>query len=299
MEKPDISIIIISYNTRQITKNCLDSIIKSLKNTDLKYQIIVVDNNSKDSSPTLLNSYLKKYPTVFKIILNKENSGFGKANNQGVKIANSDYLLLLNSDTVTLNNSVEKLLNYYKKNENIVNFAGAKLFNKDMSKQSSAAPFFSLPVVFAALFLRGDYWGLTRSSPNVIKKVDWVSGACILTSKENYQKVNGFDESVFMYMDEVDLLYRAKRQGLNTYFYPNAKFIHIGFASSGSKSYPVVQVFKGLIFFYKKHCSKWAFLWLLIMLKLKAKVSLLIGKATKNNYLIETYEKALEMVTIV
>lgn len=298
MQNPNISIIIISYNTKQITIDCLNSIIKSFRNTPLKYEIIVVDNNSKDGSTTMLKSFEKKYPENIKIVLNTENTGFGKANNQGVKIAKSKYILLLNSDTVTLNNSIEKLLNYFKENEDLVHFVGGKLYNKDMTEQPSAAPFFTIPVVFAALFLKGDYWGLTRSSPNITKQVDWVSGACILTNKENYTKVNGFDESVFMYMDEVDLLYRAKQKNLITYFYPDAKFIHIGFASSGSKSYPVVQVFKGLIFFYKKHYSKWAYFWLLIMLKLKAKVSLLIGKTTKNNYLINTYENALKMVSM-
>lgn len=298
MHKLDISIIIISYNTKQITTDCLNSIIKSLKNTTVKYEIIVVDNNSKDGSQNILEAFAKKYTNTFKLILNKENAGFGKANNQGVKIASSEYILLLNSDTVTLNNSIEKLLNFYKENEDYAHFVGAKLFNQDMSDQPSTAPFFTLPVVFAVLFLKGDYWGLTRSSPNIIKKVDWVSGACIITNKEYYKKVNGFDESVFMYMDEVDLLYRANQININTYFYPEAKFIHIGFASSGSKSYPVVQVFKGLIFFYKKHYSKWALFWLLIMLKLKAKVSLTIGKLTKNNYLINTYENALKMVDL-
>ena len=298
MGKPDISIIIISYNTAQITKDCLNSIIISLKNTTVKYEIIVVDNNSKDGSQDMLKGFVNKYPEILKIILNSENTGFGKANNQGVKIASSEYILLLNSDTVTLNNSIEKLLKFYKENEDYAHFVGAKLFNKDMSDQSSAAPFFTLPVVFAALFLKGDYWGLTRASPDIIKKVDWVSGACIITNKEYYKKVNGFDESVFMYMDEVDLLYRANQMNMNTYFYPKAKFIHIGFASSGSKSYPVVQVFKGLIFFYKKHYSKWALFWLLLMLKLKAKVSLIIGKLTKNSYLINTYENALKMVAM-
>ncbi|OGK30192.1 hypothetical protein A3F29_00850 [Candidatus Roizmanbacteria bacterium RIFCSPHIGHO2_12_FULL_33_9] len=298
MVKPDVSIVIISYNTKQITKNCLDSVVSSFKNSRLIYQIIVVDNDSKDGSVEFLKTFSKKHPNNFKLILNNENTGFGKANNQGVKIADSDYILLLNSDTVTLDDSIEKLIKYYKKNEGVVHFAGAKLFNKDMTPQPSTAPFFTPLIVFAALFLRGDYWGLTRSSPNIEKKVDWVSGACILTKKEYYNKINGFDEGVFMYMDEVDLLYRASLKGLNTYFFPEAKFIHIGFASSGSKSYPVIQVFRGLIYFYKQHYSKWAFYWLLIMLKLKAKVSLIIGKITKNKYLIETYEKANEMVEV-
>ncbi len=119
----------------------------------------------------MLKSFEKKYPDIIRLILNKENSGFGKANNQGVKIAKSKYILLLNSDTVTLNNAIEKLFNYFKENENLIHFVGAKLYNKDMTEQPSAAPFFTIPVVFAALFLKGDYWGLTRSSPNISKKI--------------------------------------------------------------------------------------------------------------------------------
>lgn len=298
MRKPDISIIIISYNTKLITKHCIDSIIKSFDGSKIKYQLVIVDNDSKDGSVVLLKSYKKKYSNNIDIVLNNKNAGFGKANNQGVRKTDSDYILLLNSDTVTLENAIEKLLNYYKKYENKKHFVGAKLFNKDMSPQPSTAPFFTPLVVFAALFLKGDYWGLTRTSPNIEKKVDWVSGACIMTKKEYYDKINGFDEGVFMYMDEVDLLYRSRLKGLHTYFYPDAKFIHIGFASSGSKSYPVIQVFRGLIYFYKKHYTKWAFFCLIIMLKLKAKVSLLIGKVTKNRYLIETYEKAFEVVEL-
>jgi len=298
MENRDISVIIISYNTKQITIDCLNSIIKSFTTSPIKYELIIVDNDSKDGSVSMLKNFEKKFPNIIRLILNSENTGFGKANNQGVKIAKSKYVLLLNSDTITLNNSIEKLLNYFKENEDLVHFVGGKLYNKDMTEQPSAAPFFTLPVVFAALYLKGDYWGLTRSSPKITKQIDWVSGACILTNKENYNKVKGFDEDVFMYMDEVDLLYRAHLKNLNTYFYPDAKFIHIGFASSGSKSYPVVQVFKGLIYFYKKHYSKWAYFWLLIMLKLKAEVSLLIGKLTKNKYLINTYENALKMVSM-
>src|SRR3989338_7470766 len=206
MSKPDLSIIIISYNTKKITKDCLDSMLKSLKKSTLNYEIIVIDNHSIDRSLQLLREYSSNYSNI-RIIENSENTGFGKANNQGVKIAKSDYILLLNSDTVTLNHSIEKLLSFFKENEYDSHFVGAKLFNKDMTEQPSTAPFFTLPVVFAALFLKGDYWGLTRASPNVSRKVDWVSGACIMTKKDFYNKLNGFDESVFMYMDEVDLLY--------------------------------------------------------------------------------------------
>ena len=209
---------------------------------------------------------------------------------------------------IVLDNAIEKLLNFYKQNENKINFLGGKLFNKDMTLQASAGPFYTLPVLIGYLFLRGDQWGLTRSSPNSLKEVDWISGACILTKKNYFNKIRGFDENIFMYMDEIDLLYRAKKIGYRVFFYPEAHFIHLGSASSQEKAYsilqverkttPIIRVFEGLIWFYKKHFSTRSLFFLKILLKLKARVAILIGKLTKSPYLLETYEKALKLVEV-
>src|SRR3989338_1830002 len=291
MKTVDLSIIVISYNTKQITKDCLESIIKSLKNSSINYEIIVIDNISNDDSLEMIRKYSNKYSNI-ELIENKENVGFGRANNQGVKLAKSDYILFLNSDIIVLEDAIEKLYNFYKQNEKKINFLGGKLLNKDMSLQPSSAPFYTLPVIFAALFLRGDYWGLTRNSPKTLKETDWVSGACILTKKKYFNKISGFDERVFMYMDEVDLLYRAKKKGMSVYFYPEARFIHLGSASSkGKKTYPILQVFNGLMFFYEKHHSKTKQFILKIMLKLKALIGLAIGQIINDEYLKETYGK--------
>jgi GT2 family glycosyltransferase len=161
-----------------------------------------------------------------------------------------------------------------------------------MTPQASSAPFYTLPVIFAALFLKGDYWGLTRNSPSRFTKTGWISGACILTTKENYKKVGGFDEGIFMYMDEVDLLYRASRMGLAAFFYPDAQFIHLGSASSNGKTYPILQVYRGFLYFYKKHRTPFELLLLRFMLQLKAVVSIIIGYITNNSYLKKTYAEA-------
>jgi GT2 family glycosyltransferase len=187
---------------------------------------------------------------------------------------------------------------FYKENKEKVNFCGGKLLNPDNSSQPSCGAFYSLPVVFAALFLKGDYWGLTRSSPNEIRQVDWVSGACILTEKELFLKAGGFDENIFMYMEEVDLLFRAKKMNMNTYFYPDAEFIHLGSASSGGKTFPIIQVYNGFLYFYKKHHSAFEIKVLRGMLQLKAAVSLFIGRLTGNTYLIRTYEKAYKIASM-
>ena len=295
MKKYDLSIIITSYNTREITRNCLDSILKSLKKSSLNYEIIVVDNASLDDSVKMLKSLRIN---DLRIIENKKNLGFGKANNQAVELASSDYILFLNSDILVLDSAIKELYKFYKQNENMINFLGGKLLNKDMTLQPSCGPFYTLPVVFAALFLRGDYYSLTRYSPNKLKEVDWISGACILTKKQYLQSINGFDENIFMYMDEIDLLYRAKMKNYRVFFYPNARFIHLGSASSGERKYPILQVFKGLIYFYKKHYSAPKLILLKIMLKLKARVGLTLGNLFNNAYLKETYGKALKLVEV-
>jgi len=296
MEKPELSIIIVSYNTKNITKECIDKVVKSLANSKLKYEIVVVDNASKDGSVKMFQQYRQKLKDKLNLILSDENLGFGRGNNLGIKHAKGKYLLLLNSDAFALDDAISKLLKFYKQNEDHIHFLGPKLHNKDMSDQPSAAHFYTLPIIFAALFMKGDYWGLTRFSPNRFQRVDWISGACILTKKKYYDGLEGFDKTIFMYMEEVDLLYRAKQMGYSTHFYPGARFIHLGSASSGGRTFPIIQVYKGFLFFYKKHYSDSALFWLKFMLKLKAGIAVLIGRITQNRYLIDTYEKAYQLV---
>lgn len=296
MSKPELSIIIVSYNTKKLTQDCIESALKSLETTPFSYELIVVDNASTDGSAEMLKKYEKNLKEQFKLILSSKNIGFGRGNNLALKYAQGEYILLLNSDIIVLNEAIEKLFEFYKQNEDTMHFMGGKLFNKDMSEQTSAAPFFTLPVMFAIHFLRGDHWHLTRYSPSNVKHVDWVSGACIMTKKKYLEELGGFDEEVFMYMEEVDLLYRARQKGYFTYFYPEAKFIHLGSGSSGGRTFPILQVYRGFLYFYHKHYSPMALFWLKFMLKLKALIALMIGRATKNQYLIQTYEEAYKVV---
>ncbi len=292
---PELSIIIISYNTRQVTKNCIESIYNS--KPDVNFEIIVIDNSSSDGSVDMLRE-LKSDNKNLILVENKENTGFARANNQGARIAGGPYLLFLNSDTVILKDAISSLMRYYKENSGTVHFLGPKLLNKDSSPQPSCGHFYTLPVVFAALFLRGDYWGLTRSSPDRIKETDWISGACILTKKDIFEELHGFDEKIFMYMDEIDLLYRAKKNNRRVFYYPEAVITHLGSVSSGGKSFPVQQVFHGLLYFYRKHYRPWQVNMLQYMLKTKALAALAIGRLTGNSYLINTYEKAYKIASM-
>lgn len=269
----DISIIIPSFNTRRLLKKCLLSIYKSLERSYIKYEIIVVDNASTDGSFEMVKD---KFPKV-NIIKNKNNIGYGKANNQAEKLANGKYILFLNSDIKAQDIAIEKLYKFISKNSE-VKIAGGKLLNPDKTSQPSCGPFYSLPVAFAVLFLRGDKFRLTRYSPNKVKVVDWLSGACIMMEKKVFEKVGKFDESIFMYMEEVEFLYRAKKLGYNAYFYPEARFVHFGAASSKGKQQPIINIFQGLVYFYKEHKSGAELFILQLMLLTKAIIGIAVGK---------------------
>lgn len=287
----DLSVIIVSFNTKQLLDNCLRSLIQSLKGTNIKFEIIVIDNVSKDGTREMLR---KKYAQVI-TVENGENVGFGRANNQGIRISKGKFILLLNSDTVILNNAVGKLYDFAVLHDH--NFVGPKLFNIDKTPQTSCGPFFTLPVVFAAMFLKGDVNGLTRWSPDSVKQVDWVSGACIIAPKKLFMDNLLFDEQVFMYMEEVDLFMRARAKGYITLFYPDSQIIHIGSGSSTNKrTGPVLNIYRGLLYVYKKHYSSFSLFILKFLLKCKALIAIGIGRITGSGYLRQTYEEAYRLV---
>jgi len=287
---PILSILIINYNTKKLTLECLESIYAF---DTQQVEVLLLDNNSSDGSVSAIR---KHFPKV-RMFSKKQNLGFSKGNNFLLQQAKGSYILFLNSDIKVLDNGIQKLLSCYQLNEKHVAFMGGKLFNVNMSSQPSCGPFYTLPVVFAALFLRGDYWGLTRRSPNRFNVVDWVSGACIMTTKKVMNAVGGFDNTIFMYMEEIDLLYRARKQSFITAFCPRAQFVHYGSASShNGRTMPILNVFSGFIYFYSKHYSKIELLMLKGMLQLKAYIGYGIGTVTGNSYLKKTYGKARSII---
>ncbi|MFA6005356.1 MAG: glycosyltransferase family 2 protein [Patescibacteria group bacterium] len=301
----DLSVIIPSYNTVKETCECVESIYASLSKSTIAFEIIIFDNNSQDSS---VQTIRRKFPKVT-VIVNKTNLGYGKGNNKAVQIARGKHLLFLNSDILVLDRAIEKMYQYFTTHNEEFAILGARLRNRDLTLQPSAAPFYSLPVIFAALFLKGDYWGLTRYSPKEVGMVDWVSGACFMMLKKNFEAVGGFDENIFMYMDEVDFMYRARKQGLYVGFYPHAEFIHYGAFSTNKgtdvesvgtlfdgKKKPVVTLFSGFLYFYRKHNNSTELLMLKLLLMMKAGIGIFVGLLTGNSYLKQTYGEAYNVV---
>lgn len=283
----DLSVIIVSFNTKKILDGCLASVEKSLIGTPISWEVLVVDNASADGSREMIH---KKYPRTI-VVSNRENVGFGKANNQGIKKAKGDYIVLLNSDTIVQDDALSKLLQFSRAHPTA--FVGPKLFNSDGTPQTSGGPFLTLPVVFAALFLKGDYNTITRQSPDRTRYIDWVSGACIIAPKKLFLDTLLFDEGIFMYMEEIDLLMRARKKGYRTICYPGAHITHLGSGSSTDRRRgPVLNIYRGFLYIYKKHYSAFALFILRLLLKAKAKIAILIG----NNEQKSIYEEAFRLV---
>ena len=211
----DLSIIILSFNTKKLLQECL----KALRNDD---EVIVVDNASSDGSAEMVK---KDFPKV-KLIKNKKNLGFAKANNQGIRRAQGEYYLLLNSDTQVKPGSLNKLIQFAKK-EPEVGIIGARLINPDDSVQPSIYHF---PTLWRAI---REYWlgqkGVyEKYSPQGRKavEVEAVTGAAMLIPRKTIEKVGLLDERYFMYFEDLDYCRRVRLVGFKVFYLPTAGILH-------------------------------------------------------------------------
>lgn len=282
-----LSIIILSYNTKELTINCINSIVDQYKQELDKdqFEIIVVDNASMDDSTEAVE---KLKIENLKLIKSPDNLGFSRGCNLGANNAKGSYLLFLNSDTEIKDQGFVKMVEYLEKNEQIGILGGA-LKNEDGTAQTSAGNFYNLPNLFLML-----YGHDKRVSPKIIQKVDWVSGASLMIKKSIFEKIGGFAKELFMYMEDVELCFKANKKGFLTCFYPEIILYHKELGS-GNKSFAIINIYKGILFFYKKYMPRWQYEIARAMLFIKAFYLSNLGKITGKKYLQETYGKALEL----
>lgn len=280
-----VSIIILSYNTRDLLKKCLESIFNNLK--DLGIEIIVVDNASSDGSVQMVKNDFKKV----NLIESKKNLGFSAGNNLGVKQAKGKFLLFLNSDIEILDNKLIKMVEFLNTNPRM-GVVGGRLENPDGSLQKSYGSFYSLPEVFLQLF-GGERVKSKFSKRGRTKRVDWVSGAFMLIKTDLFKKIKGFDEKIFMYTEDMELCYRVQKEGFKVYYYPDVKLLHLGQGSS-NRTFAIVSIYKGILYFYKKHKAFWQCFIVKLLLTIKAFSAIIVGELTFNKYLTSTYKEALK-----
>lgn len=222
------SIVIVSWNVKEFLQKCLESIYRESK--DFDFEIFVVDNDSRDGSAEMVSA---KFPEI-KLIANKENFGFAKANNIAIRKSSGDFVLLLNPDTELVNNPIKKMIDFLKQNPEI-GILGPKLLNADKTWQPSVrrspniwnqlAIIFKFPHLFPKIlnnYLMRDFDGQTA------RETDQVMGAAFMIRREVINKIGLLDECYFIWFEEVDYCRAAKKAGFKVYYWPGAEIIHHG-----------------------------------------------------------------------
>lgn len=279
-----VSIIILSYNTKDLLKQCLTALFEHISAKEV--EVIVVDNASTDETVAMLSKAFRQV----KVIANDTNAGFSKGCNIGASHAKGDYLLFLNSDTLLSQNPLHAMIEVFNNHEK-VGAVGGLFKNADGSLQRSFGAFYSLRHV-AVLLFEGEQGELGKFHPDTTKQVDWVSGGFMLVASAVFKQVHGYNEAYFMYIEDMDLCFRIKKAGYDVWFTPDAIVNHVGHGSS-NRAFAITQIYKGLQIFYKQQQSTLQYYLLKCLLAAKALSALTVGALTANKQLVSTYTKAL------
>ncbi|MFW9929157.1 MAG: glycosyltransferase family 2 protein [Candidatus Thorarchaeota archaeon] len=256
----DVSIIIVNYNTRELTLQCLESIYKKTINID--FEVIMVDNASSDNSVNIIK---ERFPQI-KIIESNENLGFGKANNLGIKVAVGKYVFLLNPDTIFLNNAPKLFYNYMEENnkKGTIGCVGTMLLDADKNSNVSFGYFPTIKneigYIFKKIFKRfkADKSLVSVKTENTTSfNVDFVSGADLFIPRKVLEEVGGFDKQFFMFYEETDLQKRMSDKNLKRIIIKEPQIIHLeGGSFSGATSFSFskfVMSQKSLNYYIDKH----------------------------------------------
>lgn len=255
----DLSIVIVSYNTRQLTCECLSSIYGS--EPQMQFEVLLFDNASDDGSAEAVE---RLFPEV-RVILSDTNVGFAAANNVAVEAALGNWVLLLNPDTQVLDKGITKLFHYAVTAEDRAIYGGSSMKPNGL-------------VDFRSCWAAPSLWGLTMRALGIssmarhsrllnpeempewdrdsVRHVGVITGCFLMLKKSVWRELDGFDVDYFMYSEETDLCFRAHKKGIARVFYPHARVLHIGGASERSKPHKTIKLFRGKRLYFEKNFSK-------------------------------------------
>jgi N-acetylglucosaminyl-diphospho-decaprenol L-rhamnosyltransferase len=275
---PDLSIIIVNWNTRELLGECLRSIGRDSGSgvrgqgfvaPSLTPEIIVVDNASADGSAEMVQ---REFPDV-RLILNEGNLGFARANNRGIAASRGRYVLLLNSDTVASTDALEMLVAFMDAHPE-AGVVSPRLLRPDGTVQPYA--FGGDPTL--GYLLRRGFNRLLRHrylhdwNTSAVQEVDWVSGACLMARRAAIEQAGPLDESMFMYFEDNEWCLRIRNADWKVYYDPQAEIVHLG-GQSLAKNPAARQAYsESLRYFYRKHYSRAAQMLLSLLLPLYRRV---------------------------
>lgn len=235
MKIPDVSILMVSYNSKQLTRHAISSILEFCHDVE----IIVVDNASQDGSADCIES---EFPSVI-LIRSSENIGFGRANNLAAAQAKGRFLFLVNTDTWMLSNTAKILSDYLIRNGRVAACAPQQL-KANLEPQVVGGSF---PCISALLWDQLHLWRITPQAISCRFQVqrthqsdhpqayDYLMGSAIMVRREIWNQLNGFDPDFFFYYEETEFCYRIRRLGWELHVVPNAKMVHLHGGSTGGK----------------------------------------------------------------
>lgn len=241
----DVSILIVSYNTREMTLAAISSVVRETR--DVTFEIIVVDNASTDGSADAIAAH----PAEPRLIRLSENIGFGRGNNLAAEHATGDYVLLLNPDTVVTERAIDRLVAFARANKRALIWGGRTVFADGRLNPASCWQRITLWNLFtratglAGIFPRSDlfnpeaYGGWQRDT---VREVDIVSGCFLLIPRSIWLVLGGFEPVFFMYGEEADLCLRARRIGARPLVTPEATIVHYGGASETTRSGKMIKL---------------------------------------------------------
>lgn len=264
----DVSVIIVNWNSGSLLRDCILSIISST--SGVSYEIIVVDNCSTDESVALVEEMKQESVRITKL---SSNTGFARANNEGIRLSTGEYLLFLNPDTIVHEGSIRDILNAHKKlSENQkVGILVPQLLNTDGSIQESVSRF---PVISLQRLLPA----ASRHTEYGPREIDWARGACFLIKRSTGVELGFWDEDFYLYGEDLELCYRYRRKGYPTYYSPQIRVTH-HYNQTAPRRWNSLEILirkeDGLRRFYKKYLGNRRFIVfeLLTLVRLVLKLS--------------------------
>jgi GT2 family glycosyltransferase len=257
---PDLSICIVTYQSREILLGCLQSIYVNAPT--VSFEVLVVDNGSTDGTAEAVQ---KEYPQVQRI-RNSANLGFARASNQALRQAHGRYLVLLNNDTVLLPGAFDNLLGFASRNPR-AGILGPKVLNRDGTLQKQCRRSFALPwdlfcyfTGLSALFPRSSFFArylMTYKGEDETHEADAVSGSCLLIRREAMEAIGLLDERFFAYQEDADYCFRARQAGWRVFYVPSAQVVHFG-GQGGSRVHPYRSIYewhRSYFLYYRKNLA--------------------------------------------
>ena len=253
----DLSVVIVNYQTFELTKNTINSILDY--DYPFSLEIFVVDNASSDDSLAKLKDYFKD---KVKFIASKENKGFAAGNNQALRLATGKYQLLLNSDTIVWQGTLENIYDYMENNPDVGACGCRVLLENGELDKACKRSFPNVKNSFFRLFhiptkSKDDNYNLTDLPDGEVYEIDCLTGAFMFMRKEALDVAGLLDETFFMYGEDIDLCYRIKKSGWKIVYYGKSKITHLkGASSKKQKSKLIYEFYRAMYIYYKKHHAK-------------------------------------------